>query len=406
MTRPAGADPPRAGDPYGTGIVGSLLAPGLAIVGLLIVAIVTINLLNGQLPFGGGQTPAGNAGTGSNGPARTPAPSNVVVVPDPPPDEPPFAGAITYAKAGNIWVQTPDGATQLTDSSDGYDSMPSWSPDGKWIWFIRTKTSAGLWPLRGRDVRYVMDVPHLMRVSANGSAEPEDLKSGRFKRDGYTWFSWMRQPVVSPNGKLVAMVTDQPRPEERDVVVQFFNVETGKFSRPDLPVTSPLGHQDPTWRPDGRFLAFVRNGREGATGAPVIYRYDVKDKASRALTAAGYLEPTYSPDGKYLAATRQSTIGTDVVILDGRNGTELLRVTNDGRSWGPKWSPAGDGIAFLNIDRQSVDLHLAKLGGTPGAWTVDEVLPLTDVSGLDAASRPDWYIPAEELPAASPSPAQ
>ena len=114
-----------------------------------------------------------------------------------------------------------------------------------------------------------------MRVSANGSSEPED-RPGRFKRDGYTWFSWMRQPVVSPNGKLVAMVTDQPRPDERDVVVQFFNVDTGKFSRPDLPVTSPLGHQDPAWRPDGRFLAYVRNGREGATGAPVIYRYDVK----------------------------------------------------------------------------------------------------------------------------------
>ena len=138
----------------------------------------------------------------------------------------------------------------------------------------------------------------------------------------------------------------------------------------------------------------------------MIYRYDVKEKASRPLTSGGYLEPSYSPDGKYVAATRTSTLGTDVVILDGRTGTELLRVTNDGRSWGPKWSPAGDGIAFLNIDGQSVDLQLAKLGGTPGAWTVDEVLPLTDVSGLDAASKPDWFIPAEELPAASPSPAQ
>ena len=115
MTRPVRADPPRAGDPYGTGIVGTFLAPGLAIVGLLIVAIFTVTLLNGQLPFGVGQTPGGNGGTGNDGPDRTPAPSNVVVVPDPPQDEPPFAGAITYAKAGNIWVQTPDGATQLTD---------------------------------------------------------------------------------------------------------------------------------------------------------------------------------------------------------------------------------------------------------------------------------------------------
>ena len=139
MTRPVRADPPRAGDPYGTGIVGSLLAPGLAIVGLLIVALVTINLLNGQLPFGVGQTPGDNGGTGNDGPDRTPAPSNVVVVPETPEDEPPFSGAITYAKAGNIWVQTPDGATQLTDSADEYDSMPSWSPDGKYIYYIQTQ---------------------------------------------------------------------------------------------------------------------------------------------------------------------------------------------------------------------------------------------------------------------------
>ena len=209
--------------------------------------------------------------------------------------------------------------------------MPSWSPDGEYIYYIETKRSRGFWPVNGRPGTYDMEVPHLMRVKVDRSAPPEDLKSGRFRDGNLTWFSWMRQPVVSPSGKTVAMVTDQPRPQERDVVVQLYNLKTGKFSRPDLPVTSPLGHQDPTWRPDGKFLLFVRNGREGATGAPVIYRYDVKENAARPLTSAGYLEPSYSPDGKYVAATRTSTLGTDVVILDGRTGTELLRVTDDGR---------------------------------------------------------------------------
>ena len=143
--------------------------------------------------------------------------------------------------------------------------MPSWSPDGEYIYYIETKRSRGLWPVNGRPGAYDMEVPHLMRVRVDRSAPPEDLESGRFRDGDLTWFSWMRQPVVSPSGKTVAMVTDQPRPDERDVVVQFYNLENGKFSRPDLPVTSPLGHQDPTWRPDGRFLAFVRNDREGAT---------------------------------------------------------------------------------------------------------------------------------------------
>ena len=407
MTRPVRARSPRpAGRPVGrpaSAAIGELVAPFLAIVGLVVVALLTINLLNGELPLGLGRSSGGDGGTGAEGPARTPAPSNVVVIPEVPEDEPPFAGTFTYAKAGNIWIQAPDGATQLTEG--GRDTMPSWSPDGEYIYFIRTKTSSGRWPVNGRIGRYYMEVPHLMRLRVDRSEPPEDLLSGRFRDGDLTWFYWMRQPVVSPSNKTVAMVTDQPRPDQSDVVVQFYNLKSGKFSRPDLPVTSPLGHQDPAWRPDGQFLAFVRNDREGAQGTPVIYRYDIGEKASRPLTGPGYLEPSYSPDGKYLAATRQSTIGTDVVILDGQNGKELARVTNDGRSWAPIWSPAGDAIAFLTIDGQSVDLHLAQLGGSTGAWTVDEIRPLTEVSGLDAASKPHWYISPEELPAvSSPAP--
>ena len=49
---------------------------------------------------------------------------------------------------------------------------------------------------------------------------------------------------------------------------------------------------------------------------------------------------------------------------------------------------------------QTVDLRLAKLEGTAPAWTVAGIENLTEVSGLDAASRPDWYIPPALLPAA------
>jgi dipeptidyl aminopeptidase/acylaminoacyl peptidase len=403
MTSPVKPGRPRAGDPYGLGPVAAVLAPGLAVVGLLIVALATVSLFQGELPFGIGRGPAAGPGSNPDDPNRTPAPSNVVVIPPRDDDEPRFSGAITYAKAGNIWVQTDDGARQLTSS--GHDAMPSWSPDGEWIYYIETRTANGLWPVRGRPGRYDMPVPHLRRIRADGSAtRPEELRSGRFKSGRYVWFYWMRQPVVAPNGRTVAMVTDQPNPEERDVVVQFYNLETERFSRPDLRSTANLGHQDPAWHPNGRFLLFVRNGREGTRSAPVIYRYDLTKKTSAAITGAGYLEPNYSPDGKYIVATRTSSIGTDIVILDGTRGTELLKVTSDGRSWGPVWAPTGDSIAFLNINGLSVDLHLAKLTGPAGAWTIEKTIALTDVSGLDAASRPDWFVPPDDLPSASPSP--
>ena len=110
------------------------------------------------------------------------------------------------------------------------------------------------------------------------------------------------------------------------------------------------------------------------------------------------MQPAYSRDGRFVAATRTTTLGTDVVILDPRTGSELLRVTDDGASFAPTWSPTGDGIAFLHIVGQTVDLRLVRLEGTAPAWTVGETVDLTEVSGLDAASRPDWFIPAGLLP--------
>jgi hypothetical protein len=68
------------------------------------------------------------------------------------------------------------------------------------------------------------------------------------------------------------------------------------------------------------------------------------------------------------------------------------------------WSPKGDAIAFLHIEGQIVDLRMAVLGGTAPDWTITETKPLTEVSGLDGASRPGWFIPASELPIPTPAP--
>jgi Tol biopolymer transport system component len=214
----------------------------------------------------------------------------------------------------------------------------------------------------------------------------------------------MRQPVLSPDGKTIALVTDAPDPDQSNVVLQFFDVSSKKLTRAGVHENQVLGHQDPEWRPDGKFLLYTQNGRDGAKGAPIIMRYEPVSKKARAVTTAGYMQASYSPDGRYMAATRTSSLGTDVVILDANSGRELMRITNDASSWAPAWSPAGDGIAFLHVVGQTVDLRLAKLDGQPGAWTVSATIDLTEVSGLDAASRPDWFIPANLLPAL-PTPA-
>jgi Tol biopolymer transport system component len=397
VTRAASPGPPRARDPYGIGPVGSLIGPALSVLGLVLVGALTVSLLNGDVPFLGG----GGSGNGTNGgpvsPGRTAAPSNVVIVPA----EAAFEGAIVYAKDGNIWIQRDKDVHQLTDG--GGDAMPSWSPDGSWIYFIRSHAESGYWPVRGRPARYDISVPDIMRVPSDGSGPPQRITSGRIKRGRYVWSAWMRQPVLSPDGKTIALVTDAPRPDQSNVVLQFWDVARKRLTRAGVHENDVLGHQDPEWRADGQVLLYTQNGRDGPRGAPVIMRYDVRTKRARAVTSTGYMQASFSPDGRFIAATRTTTLGTDVVILDASSGHELLRVTDDANSWAPAWSPAGDGIAFLHIVGQTVDLRLAKLDGPAGSWTIAKTIDLTDVSGLDADSRPDWFIPADLLPAVEPS---
>lgn len=379
------------------GPAGRWLAPVLSIVGLLIVALVTLNLLQGGVPFG---SSSGNGnGNGNGGPAQTPAPSNVVIVP---PEVVTFKGSIVYAKAGNIWVQTGKDVKQLTRGGD--DSMPSWAPDGASIYFIRTASGDGRWMAGGVLRDYALTTPSVMQVKADGSADPVRVLSGKVSINGRTWQAWIREPVISPDGMTLAMVSDGPNPSVSDVVLQLYDLTTKKSTIPKVAETPPLGHQDPSWRPDGKFLLYVRNGRDGARGAPMIYRFDVANGKSAALTGPGYLEPSYSPDGRFVVATKTSSFGNDLVILDAANGRELLRLTNDGASWAPVWSPIGDAIAFLHIEGQIVDLKMIRLDGAAPDWSVKDITALTEVSGLDGSSRPGWFVPPDQLPAPTPTP--
>lgn len=391
----------------------SLMAPGLSAAVLVVVALVTIALFTGRLPLptslpgtggdGGPQVAEpGDAGDPGDDPQRTAAPSNVVVIPPDPRAEVP--GSIVYAKQGNIWIQAGTEARQVTDT--GRDSMPSWSADGKWIYFIETTIERGLFPATGAARHYTLTAPIVTRVKPDGTGR-EAVLSGIYNagpNNSWKWFYWLRQPVLSPDGKTLAVLSDAPQPSRMDVVLQFYDMATRQLTRLNIPEEPPLGHQDAAWRPDGKLLAYVRNGRDGVRGVPRIYLYNPASKRTVPLTGAGYTSPAWSPDGKYIAATRTTNLGTDVVILNGSTGAEVLRLTTDGRSWGPTWSPKGNAIAFLHLSFQIVDLRMVTLEGKAPNFRAGDALDLTEYSGLDGASKPGWFVPGARLTAPTPAP--
>jgi Tol biopolymer transport system component len=367
------------------------LAPAISGLGLVVVALVSFALLGGSLPSVAG--PGGGDG-GPGGPIRTPTPSNVVVVPDDP--RAAIPGTLLYVKDGNIWSQSGTKAHQLTDG--GNASMPAWSPDGTWIYFVDTASKKGRWLSGGITRTYNLTIPSLVRVHADGTGEPEVLLTGTVSRGSNLWSYFIRQPSISPDGTQAAIVTDGPDPTRSDVVLKIVDLADGGITDPKLGEAFSLGHQDPAWAPDGKTILYTRNNREGARGTPAIYRYNLATGKSSALTGPGYMTPAWSRDGRFVAATKTSTFGTDVVILDARSGAELLRVTRDESSFSPVWSPVGDAIAFLRVEHGVVDLYLVALVGDPGNWTAGEPLALTISAGLAASSRPAWFIPADQLP--------
>jgi len=381
---------PRAPVPAGVRRLPFDVAPAISVVGLVVIAAVSFALLGGSLPSIGG--PSGNGGPG--GPVRTPTPSNVVVVPDDPRAKVP--GQILYVKDGNLWVQSGTTAHQVTGG--GRVSMPTWSPDGQWIYYIKTANKDGRWPSAGVIHTYNLSVPSLIRLRADGTGEPEVLLTGNVTKGSNTWSYFIRQPSISPDGTKAAIVTDGPDPTRSDIVLKIVTIADGTITDPNLGEALSLGHQDPAWSPDGTTILYTRNNREGARGTPAIYRYNLATGKSSALTGPGYMAPAWSRDGRYVVATKTSTFGTDVVILDAKTGAELLRVTKDEASFNPVWSPAGDAVAFFRVENGVVDLYLVPLQGTPGAWTAGDPLALTVSAGLAASSRPAWFIPADQLP--------
>ena len=412
MTRQAqDARPPRGSnrDPYGIGRVAPFVAPALSTAGLVVVAVATLFALTGQVPFLG--SPTANSPGGNAPPGRTPSPSA-------PPDVNPaiqVQGSLVYVKAGNLWIQAGNVARRLTNT--GRDSQPTWSPDGSWVYFIETLETGGRFPAQGILKRYDLKYPVLTRIHPDGTGR-EAVLSGLYKTGPggvYTWFWFILDPAVSPDGTRLAVVSDGPDSTRSDVVLQFVDLRTRQLVNAKLPENPPLGHQDPAWRPDGTAILYVKNARSGNAGAPAIWRYDPTTKKTTPFTSAGYTAPAWSPDGRYVAAVRTTSLGTDVVVLDAK-GSELVRVTTDGRSWGPTWSPDGKQLAFLRLSGVTVDLQLATLQRTSnGDVSVLKTDPLTTFSGLDGNSRPAWWgpprtpavLPSPSLapsPAASPSP--
>ena len=368
-----------------------------------------------------GQTYDPNA-TDTPGPPATPTPQPTAVVTPPPNEVATVPGTLLYVRNGNIYAFSGTTSTQLTNQ--GTDSSPTWSEDGRTIYFVQTTIQRGKpvpWGnTRGPGPDERDPLRHGHHVHGCGWQQPQRLFTSMFKSGKGFWSTVAIQPDISPDGKTIVLVSDLgvvPTADTDAAAVALATMSaTGKGLKSmgiDHDGTyPPLGHNDPAWSPDGRSIAFTYDDKGGGKGAGVphigIIRAPFKKHAPElSPKGRGYANPAWSPDGRYIAAERMTNNSRDIVVLDPDTWEEVARLTTDGKSFAPEWSPNGDQIAYLHVDGPAVNARVMTLDLNGNLTLVSDKAVTVD-GKVDPDSSPAWFIPKDQrkvLPTPTPGPA-
>jgi Tol biopolymer transport system component len=215
---------------------------------------------------------------------------------------------------GGIWVVNADGfdATQIAE--DG--RVPNWSPDGSTIAFVRLQGPG--------ESLYLMD--------ADGSDVRPLTPAGSVQGDRL-WY-----PTWSPDGSEIAFVSFHGN--ETDVYVMKADGSGVRQLASNLEVFGP-----PAWSPDGASITLAINGQlNGPVGGIALLATDGSGDMTfvpgTRTEYPNYVDnPTWSPDGRWLAYVQGHSGQIMVVRPDGSDG-QTFQVDPGGDSieeldWGP-----------------------------------------------------------------------
>jgi len=127
---------------------------------------------------------------------------------------------------------------------------------------------------------------------------------------------------------------------------------------PNLLVDDAVHDRPLTWSPDGETLLYWKHSKVGWD----IWAIDADGKRSRNLThvtSGGCRSPSWSPDGKRIAFMRDLPAGLYVMNADGSDSRQISKLGH--RDGTPAWSPDGKRIVFTNmrsLGKRSVRMEL------------------------------------------------
>ena len=190
-----------------------------------------------------------------------------------------------------LWLWENGSKRRLT-SGRCRDYTPAVSPDGRKVYFVTTRgvTSESSAYSKAASSR-------IAELDLAGSGEPRILMdSPNGNNSGFV------QPAVSPDGTMLVW----GHLENFFDKWRIFGTRIGRFGRQEwCPVTPrSLAAISPRWHPDGKLICFS-GFRKGDPGWGVWVEEVATGKVKRLVTGEN---PCFSPDGKFLAYDRDGTI--------------------------------------------------------------------------------------------------
>lgn len=246
----------------------------------------------------------------------------------------PSGEVVVFVPRNDLWTVRADGTDQerFPSSSEGFEGLPAWSPDGASLAFVRLADGEG-------------DGTQIWRSDADGSNQ-------RRLADDRVWLG----PVWSPGGDRIAYIAN--RGAEAPLMVM-----DADGSDPVI-LVDDVDRWDPAWSPDGSEIAFVGFGS-------TVYVVRADGTGLRELTPGERFNshslddgPVWSPSGDRILYVTGNALQMDIRSInpDGTDAQDLA--TAAGRNYAPRWSSDGSRILFMSSRDGNDEVYVMASDGS------------------------------------------